>query len=81
MGCACRKALNLLRHVVHGYPAGAAAVCQQGALPRAAQLLSSADEDTWQAALALLQELSQDPSAFKLMQQVSLASLGPCLHV
>ena len=67
--------------MVHGYPAGAAAMCEQGALPKAAELLSSADDNTWQAALGLLQELSQDPSALQLMQQVSPAYSSFCLPV
>lgn len=66
----CRKALHLLRHVVQGHPPDAATACQQGALDRSAQLLGSADDDTWQAALALLHECSQNAQALQLMRQV-----------
>ena len=65
----CRKALHLLRHVVHGHPPDAAAACDLGALAQSAELLSNADDDTWQAALALLQELSQHAPALQLMRQ------------
>lgn len=65
----CRKALHLLRHVVQGHPPDAAAACELGALAKSAELLSNADDDTWQAALALLQELSQHTSAMQLMRQ------------
>lgn len=65
----CRKALHLLRHVVQGHPPDAAAACELGALAKSAELLSNADDDTWQAALALLQELLQHTSAMQLMRQ------------
>lgn len=57
---------------MQGHPPDAAAACQQGALTQSAQLLTNADDDTWQAALALLRELSQHANALQLMRQVGV---------
>ena len=68
----CRKALHLLRHVVHAHPPDAALACHLGALQQAAPLLASADDDTWQAALALVQQLAQDTDSLHTIRQVSV---------
>ena len=60
---------------MQAHPPDVAAACQQGALKQSAQLLSNADSDTWQAALALLTELSQHADALQLMRQVGVLLL------
>ncbi|KAL0028060.1 hypothetical protein WJX77_004125 [Trebouxia sp. C0004] len=55
-----RKALHLLRHVVQAHPPDSVVACQLGALHQAASHLASSDDDTWQAALALIQQLAKD---------------------
>lgn len=64
-----RKALHLLRHVVQAHTPDALIACQLSALHKASSLLSSPDDDTWQAALALLQQLAQQSDAAQQMQQ------------
>lgn len=68
---ACRKALHLLRHVVHAHPPDAVVACQLGALHQAACHLASSDDDTWQAALALVQQLAENTLSAQMLQQVS----------
>ena len=68
---ACRKALYLLRHVVHAHPPDAVVACQLGALHQAACHLASSDDDTWQAALALVQQLAENTLSAQMLQQVS----------
>ena len=67
---ACRKALHLLRHVVHAHPPDAVVACQLGALHQAASHLASSDDDTWQAALALVQQLAENTLSAQMLQQV-----------
>ncbi|DBA89950.1 TPA: hypothetical protein ACH3X2_004438 [Trebouxia sp. C0005] len=64
-----RKALHLLRHVVHAHPPDAMVACQLGALHQAAFHLASSDTDTWQAALALVQQLAEDSQSAQILQQ------------
>ena len=61
----------MLRHVVHAHPPDALMACQLGALQQAACRLASSDDDTWQAALALVQQLAQHPDSAHMLQQVS----------
>ena len=68
--CVCRKALHLLRHVLHAHAPDAIAACQLGAVQQAASQLASPDDDTWQAALALVQQLAQDTDAAQHLRQV-----------
>ncbi|DBB04979.1 TPA: hypothetical protein ACH3X3_010256 [Trebouxia sp. C0006] len=64
-----RKALHLLRHVVHAHPPDAVMACQLGALHQAACHLASSDDDTWQAALALVQQLAENTLSAQMLQQ------------
>ncbi len=66
----CRKALHLLRHVVHAHPPDAEVACQLGAVQQAASHLASSDDDTWQAALALVQQLAQDTHSAQTLRKV-----------
>lgn len=66
----CRKALHLLRHVIHAHPPDAAAACQLGAPQQAATCLASSDDDTWQAAVLLIQEMTQNAEALEHLKQV-----------
>lgn len=63
--------MHLLRHVVHAHPPDAATACQLGAAQQAATCLASSDNDTWQAAVLLIQELIQNAKAFAQLRQVS----------
>ena len=67
----CRKALHLLRHVIQAHPPDAAAACQLGAAQQAASCLASSDNDTWQAALLLIQQLTQSAETQGQLRQVS----------
>lgn len=67
----CRKALHLLRHVIQAHPPDAAAACQLGAAQQAATCLASSDSDTWQAALLLIQQLTQNTETLGQLKQVS----------
>ena len=67
----CRKALHLLRHVIQAHPPDAATACQLGAAQQAAAGLASSDNDTWQAALLLIQQLTQNEETFGQLKQVS----------
>ncbi len=69
--CVSRKALHLLRHVIHAHPPDAAAACQLGAAQQAATCLASSDDDTWQAAVLLIQEMTQNTEALAQLKQVS----------
>lgn len=64
-----RKAFHLLRHVLHAHAPDAIAACQLGAVQQAASQLASPDDDTWQAALALVQQLAQDTDAAQHLRQ------------
>ncbi|KAL3161427.1 hypothetical protein ABBQ32_010316 [Trebouxia sp. C0010 RCD-2024] len=64
-----RKALHLLRHVIHAHPPDAAAACQLGAPQQAATCLASSDDDTWQAAVLLIQEMTQNAEALEHLKQ------------
>ncbi|DBA89946.1 TPA: hypothetical protein ACH3X2_004434 [Trebouxia sp. C0005] len=64
-----RKALHLLRHVVHAHPPDAVVACQLGAVHQAASHLASSDTDTWQAALAPVQQLAEDSQSAQILQQ------------
>ena len=67
----CRKALHLLRHVIQAHPPDAATACQLGATYQATACLVSSDNDTWQAALLLIQQLAQNPEISAQLKQVS----------
>ena len=66
----CRKALHLLRHVIQAHPPDAATACQLCVVWRAAACLASSDDDTWQAALLLIQQLAQNPEIAAQLKQV-----------
>ena len=68
--CLCRKALHLLRHVIQAHPQDAATACQLGAAQQAASCLASTDDDTWQAAILLIQQLAQDTETLQQLKQV-----------
>ena len=71
--------------MIQAHPPDAATACRLGAAQQAAICLASTDDDTWQAALLLIQQLTQNAETFGQLKQVShrlshnmLPDLGPC---
>ena len=56
--------------MVQAQPPDALTAYQLGAVQKALSLLSSPEDDTWQAALALVQQLAQQADAAQHLQQV-----------
>ena len=74
----CRKALQLLRHVLIENPEDAKTACSQGLPELVAGLVNTADNDVRLVALLLTSQLIIDAGAAKKFEKVSL-SVTSCL--
>ncbi len=76
IGLICRKALQLLRHVLIENPDDARAACSQGLLTLVASLVNTADNDVRLVALLLASQLIIDAGAAQRFQKV-----GSCCSI